>query len=395
VLPQFAEERSAKYVNSPETPLYSKSDQLYALDMAREAVAERGNIVVMEGYTDVIMAHQHGVTNAVACCGTALGERHLKLLRRFTDQVVLVLDGDEAGQKRTSEVLELFVTNQVDLRILTLPEGLDPCDYLKANGREAWDALLLTARDALEHKLWLVERRVGPNPPTHIAAQAVEEILAVLAKVDVGAQGTSSAALVREQQVLGRMARRFHLRDEDLRERLKTLRRGSTRLTHTQPEQEGEAAAENAIAMLSRFEREIFELVLSDGAFVVPIFNTIPLEAMESRPARWLFEQCHRLHIAHQPVNFERLMALATSERQQKLLIDLDESAGEKNDSDHAQRLSDLVDHYRKQNEQHNRRADIANLREGQLDPHAEEELLSKVFDNLKRRQSGSLSTDG
>src|SRR5690606_20001482 len=147
--------------------------------------------------------------------------------------------------------------------------------------------------------------------------------------VDVGAQGTSSAALVREQQVLGRMARRFHLRDEDLRERLKTLRRGSTRLTHTQPEQEGEAAAENAIAMLSRFEREIFELVLSDGAFVVPIFNTIPLEAMESRPARWLFEQCHRLHIAHQPVNFERLMALASSERQQKLLIDLDESAGE------------------------------------------------------------------
>ena len=395
VLPQFADDRSAKYVNSPETPLYSKSEQLYALDIAREAVAERGNIVVMEGYTDVIMAHQYGVTNAVACCGTALGERHLHLLRRFTDQVVLVLDGDEAGQKRTSEVLELFVANQVDLRVLTLPAGLDPCDYLQANGREAWDALIATARDALDHKMWLVEQRVGMNPPTHIAAEAVEELLAVLAKVEVSAGQTSSSALLREQQALGRIARRFYLREDDLRERLKTLRRATTRLTHAS-EEEAPVVVDHAMpAVLSRWEQEIFELVLSDSALIGPILDNIPETAMESRPARWLYELCHQLHSAHQPVTFDQLMAKATHERQQKLLIDIDESAGEKRESDHDQRLTDLVEHYRKHHEEQNRRADIANLRDGNLDQHAEEQLLSKFFDNLKRRQSGSLSTDG
>lgn len=407
VLPQFADDRAAKYVNSPETPLYSKSDQLYALDIARDAIAKAGHVVVMEGYTDVIMAHQYGVTNAVACCGTALGERHLKLLRRFTDQIILVLDGDEAGQRRTSEVLELFVANQVDLRILSLPDGQDPCDFLRTSGRDAWESLVETASDALEYKIAQVEQRVGPNPPTHVAAQAVEELLAVLSKVEVSAGQTSSAALVREQQVLGRMARKFHLRDEELRQRLKTLRRSSTRLTlrgeqqalqSEQPDHASvppETAGDGAPAVLSQWEQEIFELVLSDSALVGPILDTIPETAMVSRPARWLYERCGELHQAQQPVTFDRLLANATHERQQKLLIDLDESAGEKQDSDHDQRLQDLVEHYRKHHELQTRRADLQHLREGQLDSDQEEQLLSKYFENLKRRQSGSLSTDG
>lgn len=399
VLPEFADERSAKYVNSPETPLYSKSDQLYALDKARDAIAIAGNIVVMEGYTDVIMAHQHGIANAVACCGTALGERHLKLLRRFTDQVILVLDGDEAGQKRTSDILELFIAHQVDLRILTLPEGLDPCDYLEQHGREAWQSLIATARDALEHKLVQIENRVGHNPATHVAAEAVEELLGTLAKVQTTAGQTSSAALVREQQVLGRMARRFHLRDEDLRQRLKALRRQSSRLTRPTPEaapgEPQSLEANMAPAMLSQWEQEIFELVLSDPALVGPILDTIPEQAMVSRAAIWLYEQCRRLHVAHTPVTFDRLLATATHERQQKLLIDLDESAAEKQDSDHDQRYHDLVAHYDKHHDQQTRRADIANLRTGELGSDQEEQVLSKLFENLKRRQSGSLSTDG
>ncbi len=398
VLPEFADERSAKYVNSPESPLYSKSNQLYALDVARDAAADAGSIVVMEGYTDVIMAHQHGITNAVACCGTALGERHLQLLRRFTDQVVLVLDGDEAGQRRTAEVLELFIANQVDLRILTLPDGFDPCDFLRAHGSQAWQSMVSGARDALEYKLVQVEDRVGPNPPTHVATQAVEELLSVLAKLDVTAGKTDSAALLREAQVLGRMARKFHLRDEELRDRLKAIRRSVSRISSVSRPIDTESeppSTTSVIATLSRWEREIFELVLSDSALVGPIIETIPLEAMVSRPAIWLYGYCQELHFAHQPVTFDRLMAAATLEQQQKLLIDLDESANEKHESDHDQRLHDLVEHYRQHHDQQSRRADIANLREGTLDSHQEEELLSKLFDNLKRRQSGSLSTDG
>jgi len=386
VLPEFADERSAKYVNSPETPLYSKSDQLYALDHARETISSSGKAVVMEGYTDVIMAHQHGVTNAIACCGTALGERHLRLLQRFTEQIVLVLDGDEAGQKRTSEVLELFIANQVDMRILTLPEGLDPCDYLLNNGREAWESLLATATDALEYKLQQVEKHVGRNPSTHIAAQGVEEMLRVLAKFDVKAGEASSAALLREQQVLGRVARKFHVVEEKLRDRLTALRRDTRRLTKPrhvesapvvdsqQPsgdpnamlsEVEEEPTELSMPAVLSLWEQEIFELVLSNPALVGPIIQTLPLEAMTSRPARWLFNQVQELHFEQQSVTFDGLMATTKTEQQQKLLIDLEESAQLKQTSDHDERLRDLLAHFQSQHQRQDRSKDLTDLREG------------------------------
>ncbi len=95
----------------------------------------------MEGYTDCVIAQQSGFGNAVAVLGTALGERHIKLLRRFVDRIVLVLDGDEAGRRRTDQILELFVAEQMDLRILTLPDELDPCDFLLSRGAAAFAAL--------------------------------------------------------------------------------------------------------------------------------------------------------------------------------------------------------------------------------------------------------------
>ena len=150
VLPQFADERTAKYINSPETPLFSKSRELYGLDAARDGIAREKQVVVLEGYTDCLMAHQHGLTNMVAVLGTALGEAHLQVLRRFTDSIVLVLDGDDAGRRRTNEIIDallaLFVKNQIDLRILTLPEGLDPCDFIASQGSDAFRQLLRRCR---------------------------------------------------------------------------------------------------------------------------------------------------------------------------------------------------------------------------------------------------------
>ena len=153
ILPQLsATKEAAKYINSPETRLFTKSNHLYGLDIVRAATKSDPHIIVVEGYTDVIMAHQQGLNNVVAALGTAVGERHVSILRRFADRITLVLDGDEAGQRRTNEVLELFVAAQVDLRVLTLPSGLDPCDFLRDHGRAAFDELLLHAVDALDHK---------------------------------------------------------------------------------------------------------------------------------------------------------------------------------------------------------------------------------------------------
>ena len=132
VLPESGSTSPAKYVNSPETPLFAKSSLLYGLDVARDAMRKSRTALVMEGYTDCIVAHQYGFANAVAMLGTALDEHHIRNLKHFVDKIVLVLDGDAAGKRRTNEVLELFVAREADLRILTLPEEMDPAEFLRS-----------------------------------------------------------------------------------------------------------------------------------------------------------------------------------------------------------------------------------------------------------------------
>src|SRR5205085_4115393 len=136
---------------------------LYGLDMARNAGATEGYLAVVEGYTDVMMAHQHGVTHVVATMGTALNEAHVRQLRRFVPKVVLVFDADAGGLTGVDRALEIFVGQDVELAVATLPEGLDPCDLLvRPEGADTFRRVLTSAVDALDFKLnRLLERE--PN----------------------------------------------------------------------------------------------------------------------------------------------------------------------------------------------------------------------------------------
>lgn len=127
-----------KYLNTPETRLYKKSRLLYGLDRARSHIPRLGYAVVVEGYTDVIACHLAGVPVAVATCGTALGEEHFDLLRRFTDRIVLAFDADAAGTGAAlrGDTLETPVRLDLDLRVADLPAGVDPAD-LVGEGRAA------------------------------------------------------------------------------------------------------------------------------------------------------------------------------------------------------------------------------------------------------------------
>ena len=107
-------------------------------------------MAVVEGYTDVIAAHQVGLCNVVGTLGTALGDDHVTALRRLADRSVLVFDGDEAGQKAADRSLELFLGHEVDVRVLTLPEDLDPCDFLLTEGADAFRAMVDRAVDPLD-----------------------------------------------------------------------------------------------------------------------------------------------------------------------------------------------------------------------------------------------------
>ena len=228
VLPDVATITPAKYVNSPETPLFTKSKLLYGLDLARQSIRKNGAALVMEGYTDVIVAHQYGFDNAVAVLGTALGADHIKILKHYTDRIILVLDGDEAGQRRTNEVLELFVAEQVDLRILTLPEGLDPCDFLHQKGAAAFAELLAnSAVDALEHAFATVTRGVDVDRDVHGASRALERLVSIVAKAPRLRADTTGEDRFREEKILQRLAAWFRVDENEVRRRLTALRRRS------------------------------------------------------------------------------------------------------------------------------------------------------------------------
>ncbi|MEE8497713.1 MAG: DNA primase [Acidimicrobiia bacterium] len=142
-----------KYLNSPETPIYHKSRLLYGLNWAKSDIVRQGTAVVVEGYTDVIALHLADKPLAVATCGTALGEEHLDLLRRFTERVVLMFDSDEAGAGASVRGFERSVPGDLDLRVAELPEGKDPADVVAAG-----DIALLA--EAIEGSVPLLQFRI-------------------------------------------------------------------------------------------------------------------------------------------------------------------------------------------------------------------------------------------
>ena len=140
-----------KYLNSPETPIYSKSNVLYHLDRAKEALRQNDFGVLVEGYMDAIAVARAGITNVIASCGTSLAEPQIKLLGRFTRRVVVNYDPDTAGQVATERSLTLLLEKEFDVRVLALPAGSDPDKFLKEQGAEAYKKLLLQAPPYLDY----------------------------------------------------------------------------------------------------------------------------------------------------------------------------------------------------------------------------------------------------
>ena len=171
----------AKYLNSPETPLFTKSRTLFGLDLGRQKIVESRTVAVVEGYADVAMAHQFGATNVVSPLGTALTENHVAILRRFADKIVLLFDADAAGDSAVNRAVELFLTQPVEIAIASLPDGMDPDEYLLAHGAAAFDGILAGAADALTFKWKQLDRQFRAGTDMTGRQKAVQQYLEVLA----------------------------------------------------------------------------------------------------------------------------------------------------------------------------------------------------------------------
>ncbi len=140
-----------KYVNTADTLVYKKSHEVFAMNYAKNS--KEDFLIVAEGYMDVIALHQAGFTNAVACLGTALTQEQARLMKRYTDEVVLSYDSDEAGQKATKRAMQIFSDSGLKVRVLQLRGGKDPDEIIKKHGRERFQSLLDGAENDIEFNL--------------------------------------------------------------------------------------------------------------------------------------------------------------------------------------------------------------------------------------------------
>jgi DNA primase len=186
----FDDDRNeAKYVNTPETPLYKKSTVLYGVDLARKEIAKRRQAVVVEGYTDVMACHLAGVTTAVASCGTAFGAEHVKVLRRFLmdqdefrGEVIYTFDGDAAGQKAALKAYDLdekFVTQTF---VAVEPRGLDPCDLRVQHGDAAVRELVARRVPLFEYAIRAALADVDLSVPEG-RARGLDKAIPIVARI--------------------------------------------------------------------------------------------------------------------------------------------------------------------------------------------------------------------
>ena len=323
ILPDNKED-PAKYINSSDNRLFAKSQLLYGMDIVRDVVAKSRELVVVEGYTDAIMAWQHGIDNIVAVLGTALGERHVQVIKRFADRVTLVLDGDQAGQRRSNEILQLFVASPVDLRIVTLPEGQDPCDFLQTQGADAFRDQLEAAVDALYHKLQIATRGVDLTKDIHRANEALEDVLGTLARIAPPTGDGASAQLLRYRQMLAHVARVFRISEGEIRERVHAIRQRA----------QGGESAENAaiparmtLAEIDSWDRELLQLLLANPQFVEQALAEIHESQLHSNFTRKMFGLWRRMLSEGMEPTFQNVMLEIQDQAAKTLIVELDEAA--------------------------------------------------------------------
>lgn len=158
------EAKGAKYLNSSENEVFQKRSLLYGLNMARDEAVSKKAVMITEGYMDVIACHQSGIQNCVAPLGTAFTENHLNIVERFIEEVWFLFDGDAAGLKAASRALDTAVKSEVKQRVVILPDGTDPADFLMNDGRDAFVSYLgKNSLTPVEFKLKFISTFVDPE----------------------------------------------------------------------------------------------------------------------------------------------------------------------------------------------------------------------------------------
>lgn len=325
-----------KYFNSTENPVFHKSRLVYALDQAREGLKATETAIVTEGYTDCITAHQAGISNVVATLGTALTEMQVTTIKRFARKVVLVYDGDQAGQDAAARAVGRFLAQDVDLRILTLADGADPAEYIGEHGPEAFQQQVASAPEAFDYMFGVLLSRYGLDSVDG-RQRILEGVLGVMAGVPKLAKN------VREGMLLRRASQQLGIAEDVVRQQYAELRRGHSQRPPTSRAAASErrpATPEYVTRVLQgqptpadRLECEVAQVLMAMPRWTSLVRQELGVEAFTNLAVRSIVQVYYDLDEAGEAADgFGRLLsALDAHPHAKQLAVWLDEQARVKN----------------------------------------------------------------
>tara|TARA_Y100001934_G_scaffold131827_1_gene159879 strand:- start:581 stop:2401 length:1821 start_codon:yes stop_codon:yes gene_type:complete len=278
------EAKAAKYVNSPETPLFTKSRVIYGLDKARRPIADAGLAIVCEGQLDLIRCHVSGIENVVAPQGTALTTDHGRILKRYADEVVMCFDSDEAGQKAAVRSLEALTPSGLSVRVLALPSPHDPDSFIREFGPDSFRESVATAS---EYFAFYLDRLCAANDPESDRGRKV-----ILREMALALAKTHDAVL--SDSWIRRIAARFGVSVESVQLEFRKIQRGKRSQPVYETGYESEIPVEEPIAVIeppSMLEEHLLRLFFQLASTAPEIIQTINLDWISNPSARSILDQ--------------------------------------------------------------------------------------------------------
>ena len=314
-----------KYLNSPESKIFNKRRVLYGMNLAKNSIVKKQEAVILEGYTDVVMAHQNGIDWCVGVMGTSLTLEHVRLLRRYCNSVVLILDADEAGMNSADKSARLFVENGVDVKIVQLPDGYDPCGFLVSKGKEAFLELIEGAVDYFGFKM-NVARLSGDLSSVSGKTKVFKDIISTAIKIpDILKRNIQIKEISEKTKIDESILRKYIGNDQDL----KTKNRGlSSKSIFLKKDVKKSVAkrADNTLRNKSAsyyIEIDLVRLMIFDNRFIPDVKKDIGLASFHDEGLRSVCQLVFDLYEKGNGVNGTELFTSFTESFMHAVLAEI------------------------------------------------------------------------
>ena len=296
----YEDDTLAKYINSPETPIYQKGKLLYGLSMNRDEIRKQTYAILVEGYTDLISMYQSGIQNVVASSGTALTEEQIRLLARYAPTVVIVYDADSAGSTAALRGVELILERGLDVKIAQLPEGEDPDSFVRNHGKEAFLDAVDKSISFIDFKASELQKKGLFSSPEN-QTRAIRSIIETLAKIPDELKRNFYIKAIAERYDLYETVLHRELdsitRKERSRPRFKEMPEKPDPIDNNGAPDERITQRENPIDSFTSAERDILKLLLeSDREVQEFIYSQVSPDEMIHPVARKLFGELLELY---------------------------------------------------------------------------------------------------